>query len=210
MRILYTLIALAAPLPLSAQVACPSGNPTIELPDCMVGSWGGSANISERLEAMLARMPAAARTEIRSNLLQGLFQRIYEDGFYVSAPWAGYAEFVPPGSDVEFRMDVLGEPTAGWMWPISGAEQFDFCVVPGTSHATFNFSSPGGSTTLNTRGLPSNNWKPEITMTCGGDAMQMLVALPEPIGTVTYEFTRLPDAPLPEALQSLADTHGHE
>jgi hypothetical protein len=46
---------------------------------------------------------------------------------------------------------------------------------------------------------------PAMRYACAGDSLQMFVDLPPPMGTVTYDLTRIPASAIPPEFEALFD-----
>lgn len=190
------------PLPLHAQT-CEA--PVGPIETCLVGAWVGTSTIPAALERAMQSMP----DNIRANF-QGIgalvTMVIYDDGFFETFPIAasGVAAFRDDEGDVTtFEMTGQTITTVGYITALSGT--LDLCYLPGAQGnltGEIIVTTPDASTTVPVFAMPENTFTPVITYTCAGDRMQQMVALPAPLGTITYDLSRVPVEMLEEALEA--------
>jgi hypothetical protein len=204
MRIAVTLLALVGPLPLAAQDVCPAPQP-FDMPPCMVGAWVGESDMADKMNAMLARVPANMRAQMGGDMGRYLFLAVYADGFFATSPLAGDidGQLRTEGGRTDFHIDLVATPGHGWMWAgESGA--IGFCTDPHAGMAFTTFTSEGSSQVMSSPFAPPSG-DMSFTALCDGDLMLMTSDLPEPIGTVTYEMHRITMPELPAEVRALYD-----
>lgn len=198
MHKILALTLTLLPCPLIAQGLVCEGPKPSAMPDCLVGAWHGEADIADKLRSVLPPGASGGLT-ISEDTGKNLFTKVFEDGFYVTGIMTGRLE-----SDPDIVMDFKSTPTLGWM-AVDGDSNLSFCALEGTSDGIFTMSVGGSSNTTTASNLPNTGFVPEVTMTCEGDDMKMLVHLPAPVGVVTYSFRRIEAGALPESVQELYD-----
>lgn len=203
MRRALTLPLLLAAAPGFAQTCT---EPTGPIETCVVGAWIGTNMIPEAMERMLQSMP----DNIRANFND--FGRpvgiiIYDDGFFETFPMGvdGNAAFQDDNGNVtSVEMNAQTVTTAGYLSAMGGT--MDLCYLPGgmgglTGQMTV--TATGGSATAPLAAPPgASTFSPVMTYTCAGNSMQQMVALPAPIGTITYDLTRVDVGLFPEEMRS--------
>lgn len=197
MRLAPAFAALLAPLlaavPAHAQATCTA--PTGPIETCLVGAWIGSSTIPEALQAAMNSMPDAVRANF-SSIGAPVGMIIYDDGFFETFPLGaeGAAQFQDAEGDLTtFEMTGQTVTTAGYLSAIGGT--LDLCYLPGAQgnlNGEMTVTTDGTSTTVPIFAIPENTFNPVITYDCMGDVMQQDVALPAPIGTITYTLVRVP------------------
>ncbi|OAN82181.1 hypothetical protein A8B78_08615 [Jannaschia sp. EhC01] len=198
-RTLALLMSLAA-APAFAQATCEA--PTGPIETCLVGAWVGSSTIPDALQRAMNSMPDAVRANF-SSIGAPVGMIIYDDGFYETFPLGveGAAQFQDSDGDLTtFEMTGQTVTTAGYISPIGGT--LDLCYLPGAQgnlNGEMTVTSDGTSTTVPLFAIPENTFNPVITYTCIGDNLVQNVALPAPIGTITYDLIRVPLAAFPFA-----------
>ncbi len=172
------------------------------VPPCMVGTWVGSSDMAERLDQMLAGLPDDVRARAREGAGRSLFIRIEADGWFVTSTLSAAADvtFLTDAGSAE-EMEVALQTTGGTGFFTAGAgDALAFC------------SLTGGFGTVTIDGAPApvvpEGAMPDVPMrqTCEGDGMQMFVDLPPPMGTVTYDLARVPEADIPPELRDMLPT----
>lgn len=197
---LSLLLSIAAG-PALAQATCEA--PVGPIETCLVGAWVGTSSIPDALERALMAMPDAVRANF-SSLGQPVGMIIYDDGFFETFPIAaeGVADFVDDDGDVTtYEMTGQTVTTAGYITALGGT--LDICYLPGAQgnlNGQMTVTTDGNSTTLPLPTMPGNTFNPVITYSCSGDTMQQNVALPAPIGTITYDMIRVPREAFPFAM----------
>jgi len=180
-----TLIAALAASQASAQTCT---EPTGPVDPCTVGAWVGTSTIPQALEAMMAALPDNVRATF-NDMAHPVGMIIYEDGFFETFPIAaeGVADFVDDqGNVTTFEMVGQTTTTAGYASPFGGT--FDICFLPGGAgglNGQMTVTADGNTGTIPLTPAPGGGFNPVITYTCTGDAMQQIVALPEPLGAIT-------------------------
>lgn len=175
---------------------------------CLVGAWVGSSTIPQALERAMQSMPDAVRANF-SAMGQPVGMIIYDDGFFETFPIGaeGVVDFVDDDGDVT-TYEMVGQTvtTAGYMTALGG--MLDLCYLPGGAggmNGQMTVTTGGGSATAPLMAPPGpNTFSPVITYTCSGDTMQQNVALPAPIGTITYDLIRVPASAFPFAMRGAA------
>lgn len=201
--LLLPLILTASPA--FAQATCTEPAGPIEA--CLVGAWVGISTIPDALERAMNAMPDAVRANFNS-LGQPVGMIIYDDGFFETFPIGaeGVVDFVNAQGDVTtFEMTGQTVTTAGYITALGGT--LDLCYLPaaqGNLNGEMTVTASGTSTTVPIFAMPENTFSPVITYTCSGDTMQQNVALPAPIGTITYDLIRVPNAAFPFAMRGAA------
>lgn len=203
-RALPLLLSLAAG-PALAQATCEA--PTGPIETCLVGAWVGSSTIPQALEQAMRSMPDNVAASF-SAFGRPVGMIIYDDGFFETFPITadGFATFVDSDDTVtSFEMVAQTITTAGYISAIGGT--LDLCYLPGALggiNGEMTVTTDGNSTTVPLMAVPENTFNPVITYSCSGDNMQQNVALPAPIGTITYNLTRVPNDAFPFAMRGEA------
>lgn len=191
----------ALPLVLAAALAGPAAAQSCDAPigpieTCMVGAWIGSSTIPEAMEAFLESMPDNIAASF-SDFGRPVGIIIYEDGFFETLPMSaeGWAlEELGDGSTAEITMNLQTTTAVGYMSAMGGT--IEMCHMPGSGSAIgqMTVATSEGSATSPLAPPPGamGGPMPPISYGCSGDAMQMVVALPAPIGPITYDMTRVP------------------
>lgn len=203
-RALLILLLLAA-TPAVSQAVCTE--PVGPIETCLVGAWVGTSTIPDALERAMNSMPDAVRANF-SSLGQPVGMIIYDDGFFETFPIGaeGVADFVNTQGDVatyEFTGQTV--TTAGYITALGGT--LDLCYLPaaqGNLTGQMTVTTSGASTTVPLFAVPENTFTPVISYSCSGDTMQQNVALPAPIGTITYDLIRVPASAFPFAMRGAA------
>lgn len=192
------LAPLLVAAPASAQNMCTvlSGS----VPPCMVGTWIGQSNMAERLDSVLAALPETVRARAREGAGRSLFIRIESDGWFVTSTLSAAADvtfFSDTGASEEMEVSLRTTGGTGF-FTAGGGDRLAFCSDTGGF----------GIATMNGEPIPvvpGATAMPEVPMrqTCAGDAMQMFVDLPPPMGTVTYDLARVPEADIPPELRDM-------
>ncbi|WP_224813640.1 hypothetical protein [Hasllibacter sp. MH4015] len=192
MRLTLPLLLLSA-TPALAQPVCEA--PSGPLETCLVGAWVGSSTIPQALEQAMRSMPDNVAANF-SSFGVPVAMIIYDDGFFETFPITadGFATFVDSEGDVtSFEMVGQTVTTAGYISAIGGT--LDLCYLPGALgnlNGEMTVTTNGESTTVPLFAVPENTFNPVISYSCSGDSMQQNVALPAPLGTITYNLTRVP------------------
>ncbi|QBY01535.1 hypothetical protein E2K80_13050 [Rhodophyticola sp. CCM32] len=198
------------PLFLTAALAGPGAAQTCESPvgpieTCLVGAWIGSSTIPEAMEAMMRAMPDNVRASF-NDLGRPVAMIIYEDGFFETFPMGanGNATFEDEDGEItRVEMNAQTITSAGYITAMGG--MLDICHLPGgagglTGEMTVTTSD--GSATVPVAPPPGpQSFNPVITYTCSGNSMQQMVALPAPLGTITYDMARVPLSAFPEEMR---------
>lgn len=186
-------LSLLAASPALSQATCTA--PTGPIETCLVGAWVGSSTIPEALQTAMQSMPDAVRANF-SSLGAPVGMIIEDDGFFQTFPLSveGAAQFEDSDGDLTtFEMTGQTVTTAGYISAIGGT--LDLCYLPaaqGNLTGEMTVTTDGTSTTVPLFAIPENTFNPVITYSCFGDVMQQDVALPAPIGTITYTLVRVP------------------
>lgn len=190
-RIGLTIGMVLAAQPLAAQQMC-----TVEagsVPPCMVGTWLGGSDMAARFDAMFAGLPEDVRARAMESAGQNLFLRIEADGWYVTSALSADAEITFLGeSGASETMAAALRTTGGTGFFTAGAgDALAFCAQTGG----FGTASVDGATVP----VVPEGAMPVIPMrqACAGDSLQLFVDLPPPMGTVTYDLSRIPEADIP-------------
>lgn len=198
---LQTLLpSLLAAVTANAQATCVA--PTGPIETCLVGAWVGSSTIPDALQRAFQSMPDAVRANF-SSIGAPVGMIIYDDGFFETFPLGveGAAQFQDSEGDLTtFEMTAQTITTAGYITALGGT--LDLCYLPaaqGNLSGEMTVTTDGTSTTVPLFAIPENTFNPVITYSCIGDNMQQNVALPAPIGTITYDLVRVPTAAFPFA-----------
>ena len=203
-------LPLVLPLVLAA-AATPALSQTCEAPagpieTCLVGAWIGSSTIPEAMERMMRAMP----DNIRANFND--FGRpvgiiIYDDGFFETFPMGanGNAAFRDDDGEItSVQMTAQTITTAGYMTALGGT--MDLCYLPGGRggiNGEMTVTTSDGSATMPlTAPTGPSTFNPVVSYTCSGNSMQQHVALPAPLGTITYDMTRVAMDLFPEEMRS--------
>lgn len=194
-RLLLILMSIF-PLTGTAQEICTSPAPE-PAPPCMVGTWFGNSDAAIKMQAILDGLPADIRARVGGDMGRYLQMSIYPDGYFVTSPFAGEVdgEFLgdDPGDETIFHMDVSAGVSAGQIWTTDfGA--MGFCSAEGTGVATLMGTASNGmgdnSETANSAmAMPGGT--PSMSYMCDGDLLLVMVELPDPIGTVTYDLRKI-------------------
>lgn len=193
MRPALCLALMLTASPALSQATCTAPHGPLET--CLVGAWVGSSTIPEALQAAMMSMPDAVRANF-SSIGAPVGMIIYDDGFFETFPLGaeGAAQFQDRDGDLTtFEMTGQTVTTAGYISAIGGT--LDLCYLPGgmgNLNGEMTVTSDGTSTTVPLFAVPENTFNPVITYSCIGDVMQQNVALPAPIGTITYDLVRVP------------------
>ncbi len=199
---------------ISLLAASPSFAQTCEAPvgpieTCLVGAWVGRSTIPDALERAMRSMPDNIRASFSAfGLPVGMI--IYDDGFFETFPIGaqGEATFVD-SEDTVTTYELLGQTvtTAGYVTALGGT--LDLCYLPGGAggmNGQMTVTVNGDSATVPLAAPPGPmSFNPVITYTCAGDTMQQNVALPAPIGTITYDLVRVPLDAFPFAMRAAAE-----
>jgi hypothetical protein len=188
-----TLAGLAVLVATAAQAQEMCTTPAGSVPPCMVGTWLGGSDMAARFDAMFAGLPEDIRAQAMESAGQNLFLRIEADGWYVTSALSADAEVTFLGeSGASETLELALRTTGGTGFFTAGAgDALAFCAQTGG----FGTASVGGAAVP----VVPDGGMPVIPMrqSCAGDAMQMFVDLPPPMGTVTYDLTRIPEADIP-------------
>jgi hypothetical protein len=130
---------------------------------------------------------------------RSLFIRIESDGWFVTSTLSAGAtvEFLSDrGSASEMEVSLRTTGGTGF-FTASGGDALSFC------------SESGGFGIATINGTPApivpEGDLPAMPMrqTCAGDSLQMFIDLPPPMGTVTYDLIRVPEADIPPELREM-------
>lgn len=177
----------------------PAGN----VPSCLVGTWSGSNNMVERFNQAFAGLPEDAMAAARPSSGQYLFLHVAENGRFVSSP-------------MEAAMDAtLLDAMGGAMWleaelqsagdigqfTTGGGDAISFCIEsPSIATVTTRGESEEGSFESPMALPAAGAVEMPMRYDCAENMFNMHVDLPPPIGTVTYQMTRIPVSGLPSDL----------
>lgn len=170
------------------------------VPPCMVGTWIGQSDMAERLDSVLAALPEDVRARAREGSGGSLFIRIESDGWFVTSTLSA-------GADVTFFSDTGASEEMEISLRTTGGTGY-FTAGVGDALAFCSDTGGFGIATMNGEPIPvvpDATPMPDVPMrqTCAGDAMQMFVDLPPPMGTVTYDLARVPEADIPPELREM-------
>ena len=200
MRTLTLLLALTA----TQAAAQTCTEPTGPIDPCTVGAWVGTSSIPEAMEAMMRAMPDNVRATFE-DLASPVGMIIYEDGFFETFPMTaeGIADFEDnDGTVTTFELTGQTTTTVGYASPFGGT--FDICFLPGGAgglNGQMTVTAAGNTGTIPLLPPPAGGgFNPVITYTCSGDQMRQTVALPEPLGAITYDLNRVSTASFPFAM----------
>lgn len=203
MRRALLLLLLVLTVPASAQTCDAPAGP---IETCLVGAWIGSSTIPEAMERMLQTMPDNIRANF-NDFGRPVAIIIHEDGFFETFPMGanGNAAFQDADGNVtSVEMNAQTITTAGYMTALGGT--LDLCYLPGGAggvNGEMTVTTADGSATMPLAAPPGPaTFSPVITYTCSGDRMQQHVALPAPLGTITYDLTRVARDLFPEEMRS--------
>lgn len=204
-NVLPIVLCLAATPALSQTCDAPIG----PIETCLVGAWVGTSTIPEALERAMASMPDNIRANFQEiGALAAMI--IYDDGFFETFPIAasGVAAFRDADGDVTtFQINGQTTTTVGYISALGGT--LDLCYLPGAMgnlRGEMTVSTSGGDTTVPLLAVPDSSFNPVISYTCSGDRMTQTVALPAPLGAITYDLSRVPREMFEEALTSWVDS----
>ncbi|WP_227284325.1 MULTISPECIES: hypothetical protein [Paracoccaceae] len=200
----------ALPLTLAVMLAAPAGAQTCDGPvgpieSCVVGAWIGSSTIPEAMERAMRAMPENVRANF-NDFGRPVAMIIYEDGFFETFPMGANGNAVfedDDGNVTRVEMNAQTITSAGYLTAMGG--MLDICHLPGgggglTGEMTVTTSD--GSATVPLAPPPGpQSFNPVITYTCSGNSMQQMVALPAPLGTITYDLARVPLSAFPEEMR---------
>lgn len=200
----------ALPLILAVVLAAPAGAQTCDSPvgpieSCVVGAWIGSSTIPEAMERAMRAMPENVRANF-NDFGRPVAMIIYEDGFFETFPMGANGNAVfedDDGNVTRVEMNAQTITSAGYLTAMGG--MLDICHLPGgagglTGEMTVTTSD--GSATMPLAPPPGpQSFNPVITYTCSGNSMQQMVALPAPLGTITYDLARVPLSAFPEEMR---------
>ncbi|RMA44000.1 hypothetical protein [Rhodophyticola porphyridii] len=200
----------ALPLALAVVLAAPAGAQTCDSPvgpieSCVVGAWIGSSTIPEAMERAMRAMPENVRANF-NDFGRPVAMIIYEDGFFETFPMGANGNAVfedDDGNVTRVEMNAQTITSAGYLTAMGG--MLDICHLPGgagglTGEMTVTTSD--GSATMPLAPPPGpQSFNPVITYTCSGNSMQQMVALPAPLGTITYDLARVPLSAFPEEMR---------
>jgi hypothetical protein len=196
------LLALTAN-PVLAQTCTEPAGP---IETCLVGAWIGSSTIPEAMERMLQAMPDNIRANF-NDFGRPVAIIIYEDGFFETFPMGanGNAAFRDADGNVtSVEMNAQTITTAGYMTALGGT--LDLCYLPGGAGGLtgeMTVTTADGSATAPLAAPPgATSFSPVITYTCAGNSMQQHVALPAPLGTITYDLSRVDLDLFPEEMRA--------
>ncbi len=189
-------------------VSSPAFSQTCDVPagpieTCLVGAWIGSSTIPQALERAMQSMPDAIRANF-NDFGRPVGMVVYDDGFFETFPMGanGSAAFRDDDGDVTtFQVNGQTTTTVGYMTALGGT--LDLCYLPsaqGNLTGEMTVTTPDGSSTVPIFAMPDNAFTPVITYTCSGNRMQQMVALPAPLGTITYDLSRVPTSMFEDAM----------
>ncbi|MEX3016704.1 hypothetical protein [Gymnodinialimonas hymeniacidonis] len=190
---LAALLALAAS-PAFSQATCTE--PTGPIETCLVGAWIGGSTIPVALEQAMRSMPDTVRANF-NDLGRPVGMVIYDDGFFETFPIGANgvtATRDDDGNVTTFEMAGQTVTTVGYISALGGT--LDMCFLPGAQgdlRGEMTVTTSDGSSTTRLFAVPENSFNPVITYTCSGDRMTQTVALPEPLGAIVYDLSRVPD-----------------
>lgn len=169
------------------------------VPPCMVGTWVGQNDMAQRLEQMFAGLPEDVRAQALESSGRALFIRIESDGWFVTSTLSAGADvtFLTDSGSAE-EMEVALQTTGGTgFFTADAGDALAFCSLTGG----FGMATVDGAPAP----VVPDGAMPDMPMrqTCAGDALQMFVDLPPPMGTVTYDLTRVPEADIPPELREM-------
>lgn len=192
MRRALIVSLLLLTFPAAAQTCSEPSGP---IETCLVGAWIGTSTIPEAMERMLQSMPDNIRANF-NDFGRPVAIIIYDDGFFETFPMGanGSAAFRDAdGTVTSVEMSAQTITTAGYMTAIGGT--LDLCYLPGGAgglNGEMTVTTPDGSATAPLAAPPGpSTFSPVITYSCAGDTMQQHVALPGPLGTITYDLGRV-------------------
>ncbi len=196
MRILPFAALLLSASPALSQAFCTE--PTGPIESCLVGAWIGDSTIPEALEQAMRSMPDTVRANF-NDLGRPVGMVIYDDGFFETFPIGVNgvtATRDDEGNVTTFEMTGQTVTTVGYFSAIGGT--LDMCFLPGgagnlTGQTTVTTSDGTTGTIPLMPAPPGGGFNPVITYTCSGDRMTQTVALPAPLGAITYDLSRIPD-----------------
>ncbi|MBO6604331.1 MAG: hypothetical protein JJ938_07175 [Roseicyclus sp.] len=199
----------ALPLTLAVMLAAPAGAQTCDGPvgpieSCVVGAWIGSSTIPEAMERAMRAMPENVRANF-NDFGRPVAMIIYEDGFFETFPMGANGNAVfedDDGNVTRVEMNAQTITSAGYLTAMGG--MLDICHLPGGGGLTgeMTVTTSDGSATVPLAPPPGpQSFNPVITYTCSGNSMQQMVALPAPLGTITYDLARVPLSAFPEEMR---------
>lgn len=182
----------------NAQNMCTEFSGTV--PSCMVGTWIGQSDIAERLDSVLAGLSEDVRARAREGSGGSLFIRIESDGWFVTSTLSAGADvtfFSSSGASENLELSLRTTGGTGYFSAGEG-DALAFCSDTGG----FGIATMNGEAIPVTPGAAPMRDVP-MRQSCAGDAMQMFVDLPPPMGTVTYDLARVPEADIPPELRDM-------
>ncbi len=204
MRITSLLLALLAPLPLSAQPMCHPEQPAAVLPDCMVGTWTGTSDVLGAMARGLSPTGIGPEDRIETDMPGGISATIFADGFMISDPWTGTVAVTTADGAGDMAIGVQTDRLLGWMWPDGPEGRYLNCADTATGNSIISISSAEMTTTFDTADVEAAQELTESTVTCAGDVLTIDVEMPDPVGRITSTYKRAPDDPRAESLRALA------
>ncbi|MFM7335301.1 MAG: hypothetical protein ACKO2N_09655 [Tabrizicola sp.] len=203
MRVCLALLLLLSG-PAQAQEMC-AAEAVGEVPSCMVGTWTGENDMADRLDQMLARLGADASVMARADSGRYLFIRIGSDGSFITSPMSAAADvtiFSDESFIGEFETNLAAAGGTGLFFAAPG-EAMTFCTRSG-GWGIMSIEGEGGAAAAPVRSTGSG-FTPPMRYSCAEDSLQMFVDLPPPMGTVTYDLTRIPASAIPPEFEALFD-----
>jgi hypothetical protein len=174
-----------------------------DVPSCMVGTWTGKNDMAERFDQMMGRLGGDAWASARPDSGSHLFIRIGSDGSFITSPLQAAAD-VAILSDTafigSFEANLAAAGGTGLFFA-SGGEALSFCTRSG-GWGIMSLEGDEGASAAPVRATGSG-FVPAMRYACGGGTLQIFIDLPPPMGTVTYDLTRIPDAEIPPAFEAI-------
>lgn len=173
------------------------------VPPCMVGTWTGENDMAERFDQMMGRLGADVMASARPESGKYLFIRIGSDGSFITSPLQAAAD-VAILSDTAFIGDFEANLAAAGgtgLFFAEGSEALTFCTRSG-GWGIMSIEGDEGASAAPVRATGSG-FVPAMRYACGGGTLQMFIDLPPPMGTVTYDLTRIPEAEIPPEFEAI-------
>ncbi|SLN21950.1 hypothetical protein [Roseisalinus antarcticus] len=200
------ILAAATLLPRSAtaQGICAGDLPA---PDpCLVGNWIGENTAGMAVRDALERMPGV---DVLPDVPPALGLTIYEDGLYVTLPFATNATTLIDDEDGDgisvLITDLAIGTEVGRIWGDGGT--LSFCTLEVTP-PLLNMDMTASDGTRGAAGFAVTEiggFTPAIGYTCSDGFLMLDVQLPQPIGTVYYQLSRIADSRFDETFADLVD-----
>lgn len=200
-----SILAVSLATPSLAQHLCLTDQGSV--PPCMVGTWSGANDMAARLDQMFAGLPPEVAAAARPSSGQYLFVHIDAAGRFMSSPLEAAVDvnFFNTDGSVDWLTHELSSVGMFGQFHAGAGDALEFCAVEENLPVLTTTAEGAEGSRRHSMFVPPVPGMPAPAMryACAGDAMQMFVDLPPPIGTVTYDLIRISTRALPDGLDYL-------